>query len=171
VGVVARILGQLWSSLGENDKAIYQQRAAKERERVSKQVEKYMGSLPEVDDPIKSPTVTLLPSARIRKICKLDPEVKGLSKEALQLITKCAELMTVKLGTETQKVAQLQNRRTILPDDVAHVCANREQFLFLREDIRDLYQEQVSHKAPSTKARPQAPLAGKPLTDYFQHQK
>jgi DNA-directed RNA polymerase I subunit RPA43 len=34
-------------------------------------------------------------------------------------------------------VAQLQNRRKLLPDDIAQVCSTREQFLFLREDVKD----------------------------------
>ena len=62
---------------------------------------------------------TTLPVARIRKICKLDPEVKGFCKEAILLIIKCAELATIKLGKETVTVAQLQNRRKLLPEHVA----------------------------------------------------
>ena len=96
-----------------------------------------------------------LPSARIRKICKLDPDVKGISKEALLLITKSAELFTSKLGMETVKVAALQNRRKLLPQDLASVCSAREQFLFLKEDVRDLQQE-MHQQALSNKAKKQS---------------
>jgi histone H3/H4 len=179
---VAKVIGKLWSSLSDKDKAVYQQQAAEERECVSKLVENYKDAMPKtttttttMDNNSKDPAAVLmmlqLPAARIRKICKLDPQVKGLSKEALALITKCAEKMTVKLGMETLNVAQLQNRRTILIDDVAHVCANREQFLFLKEDLRDLQKEQQQQQAHKGKISPATITNSKPLTDYFQHSK
>ena len=174
MGVVARETGQLWSALTEQEKAVYQQQAAQEKEEVAQALAKYK-DLPDSvfgDTQKKTPTVHALslPSARIRKICKLDPDVKGISKEALLLITKSAESFTTRLGMETVKVAALQNRRTLLPDDVAHVCSAREQFLFLREDIRDLQQEQHSNNT-TTKQKKVAESStmnnGKPLTDYF----
>jgi histone H3/H4 len=184
VGAVAKVMSKVWSSLSAEDKAVYQQQAAEERERVSKLVEQYKDAMPDhaMDNAgfaaTKANALLLqLPAARIRKICKLDPEVKGLSKEALQLITKCAECMTVKLGMETRNVAQLQNRRTILPDDVAHVCANREPFLFLKEDIRDLQKQLITEKMDrkkegkiTTTTTSHTTTATKPLSDYFQRQ-
>jgi hypothetical protein len=112
----------------------------------------------------------------------LDPEVRGIAKEALLLITKCAELATAKLGKESVQVAQLQNRRKLLPEDVAQVCGTREQFLFLRDDVKDLVREQkennktttneggssLSAAASTTNAKTTAAAAGsKPLTSYF----
>ena len=119
------------------------------------------------------PLALVFPAARIRKICKLDPEVRGLSKEALMLVTKCAELATAKLGTETVKMARLQNRRKLLPEDVAHVCSHREQFMFLKEDVKDLVQSLASQAAEVEKpkkgdsAREAAAVGTKPLTAYF----
>lgn len=84
--------------------------------------------------------------ARIKKIAKLDPEVRGISKDALLLITKCAELATSKLGTESVRVARAQNRRKLLPEDVAQVCSTREQFIFLKDDIKDLVREMLPAK-------------------------
>jgi histone H3/H4 len=170
-------MSKLWSSLSDEDKAVYQQQAAEERVRVSKLVEQYKDAMPDstMDNAAaaatKGNTLFLqLPAARIRKICKLDPEVKGLSKEALQLITKCAECMTVKLGMETRNVAQLQNRRTILPDDVAHVCANREAFFFLKEDIRDLQKQLITSKVDRKQGKvttSHTTTTAKPLSAYF----
>uniref|UniRef100_A0A7R9ZLX8 HMG box domain-containing protein n=1 Tax=Craspedostauros australis TaxID=1486917 RepID=A0A7R9ZLX8_9STRA len=82
------------------------------------------------------------PVARVKRICKLDPDVRGLSKEALFLVSKCAELFTVQLGSEAVKVARMQNRRTIASDDLATVCATREPYQFLKDDVRDLIREQ-----------------------------
>lgn len=125
---------------------MYQQAAAEERERVSKDLAAWEAAGGKAElPPTSSDTGSsmVLPVARVRKICKLDPEVRGLSKEALLLVTKAAELMTVKLGGETVRVAQIQNRRKLLPDDVAQVCSSREQFLFLRDDIQDLARQQL----------------------------
>ena len=111
----ARLLGQLWKSLKNEEKAVYQKQAAQERERVSREMEEWLaagGSLNDVSDIVggnatglKDPSALVFPMARIRKICKLDPEVRGMSKEALLLITKCAELATGKLGKESVRVA------------------------------------------------------------------
>ena len=190
VAVVARALGQIWSSLSEAEKLPYQQIAAKERERVQLQVEAWKAAGGVVGEPhsgnnhninsssstTETPGTTTFPVARIRKICKLDPEVKNLSKEALLLVTKAAELALAKLGKECVKTAQIQNRRKLLPDDVAQVCAVREQFAFLREDIVDLHRQQLQEAERAKTDKPTTKKDGaaaasmknsKPLTDYF----
>lgn len=196
--MVSRVLGQMWSSMSATDKEKYQLQAAEERERVAKELAAnpalMESTLPEVGGTSTSAggqrdlLSLVLPVARTRKICKLDPEVKGLSREALMLVTKCAELVTTKLALESVRVAQLQNRRKLLPDDVAQVCQTREQFLFLKDDVKDLVQEQRNarlqnnnnnsntntgssnsnnnSKGPS-KASEAAAANTKPLTAYF----
>lgn len=125
--------------------------------------------------------VLTLPVGRVRKICRLDPEVRGISKEALVLITKATERFTVQLGQGCIKTAHIQNRRTLLPRDVVDVCQIRECFQFLKDDIQDLHrhQQQVNAdtKASSnlavTKGKGNrgtstaAAISTKPLTDYF----
>jgi DNA-directed RNA polymerase I subunit RPA43 len=168
-------MGQLWNALAPEEKEVYQQQAAQERERIAQALEawKAAGGVLELDTNYPKDGNLIFPLARIRKICKLDPDVRGLSKEALMLVTKCAELATAKLGQECVRVAQLQNRRKLLPDDVAHVCANREQFLFLKDDVRDLVKSSAdtTHKAGAPKkgdaAREVAAAGSKPLTSYF----
>jgi DNA-directed RNA polymerase I subunit RPA43 len=186
VAVVARELGKLWASMSLSEKEIYQVRAAEERAKTLKDTEAWIAAGGIVPDPVAGPingcsahtgssTVLHLPVAKIRKICKLDPEVKGLSREAVLLITKMAEVATVKLAQECVKVAQIQNRRKLLPDDVAQVCATREQFTFLREDIQDLVLEnqRVKHAhdesngKSSTSSKNEAGVSSKPLTAYF----
>ena len=141
-----------WRMTAE-EKKVYQEKAALEREEVSKQLAQLqaagidLSTLPGAATASDSGGASLiLPMARMRKICKLDPEVKNLSKEALLLVTKCTELMTSKLGMEAVRVAQIQNRRKLLPDDIANVTQAREQFLFLKDDVKDLVREQVVQK-------------------------
>ena len=157
MGVVARILGQMWSNLAPEEKRKYEEQAAMERDRYSKEMKQLedagmeISKLPGVAQPSENnPNGLTYPLSRVRKICKLDPEVRGLSKEVILLITKCAELATEKLGMETVRVAQIQNRRKLLPEDIAQVCSTREQFLFLCDDVKDLVREQVIHKKEET---------------------
>mmetsp|Transcript_26868 Transcript_26868/g.32552 ORF Transcript_26868/g.32552 Transcript_26868/m.32552 type:complete len:134 (-) Transcript_26868:54-455(-) len=110
-----------------------------------------------------------LPLARINKIAKLDPEVKKFTREALLLITKSAELFTEKLGRQSEGVAKVQNRRTLLPEDVMEVCSGgKEQFLFLREDIRDLVREQIQERNNNKKEKNVvADLGNQQITAFF----
>lgn len=141
------------------EKQLYQSRASEERERVAADVkvwEEQYASVAGVnwvtaDNSSKDDTSNLVyPAARIRKICKLDPDVRGLSKEALLIITKAAELFTAAIGRECVLVAQIQNRRKLLPDDLVQVCNSRERLEFLRDDIKDL--TKIQHKDAETAA-------------------
>ena len=96
VATVAKVMGQMWGVMPEAEKAEYQRRAAEERERVAKELEAWKAAGGTIDvegsgAAPRDPNSLVFPIARIRKICKLDPEVRGLSKEALVLVTKCAE--------------------------------------------------------------------------------
>jgi histone H3/H4 len=99
------------------------------------------------------PLDMVYPAAKVRKICKLDPEVKNVSREALQLIVKAAELFTVAIGKESVKVARFNNRRKLLPEDVAHVCVHRDAFTFLKDDVKDLvrWQREAARKEKKQK--------------------
>jgi len=189
---VAKALGQLWAGISAEEKQSYQDRAAEERARVAADLKAWQeahgddnddGEVADNKDGSSSGTL-VFPLARIRKICKLDPDVRGLSKEGLLLVTKAAELVTAKLGKETVRVAQIQNRRKLLPEDVAQVCSSREQFAFLREDIADLTRQQQKDNAAAAAAKAKNGEGGassadkkedgqpsrsnmKPLTAYF----
>jgi histone H3/H4 len=215
VATMAKILGQRWSAMSDDEKQPYQDRAALERERVHTATEAWKraamaaGRNVSVDlntshpsNPNNTTTTNsngissmILPVGRVRKICKLDPDVRGISKEAILLITKMTELFTVQLGKECIQTAHIQNRRTLLPQDVVDVCNVRESFFFLKDDVTDLHRQQVKVKqsvqqqqqrdkghvsaAPKTTKASQrssnnnvtsstvASASSKPLTDYF----
>lgn len=185
VAAVGKALGQLWGSLTTEEKQVYQNKAAEERERVAKDIEAWKKAnggdaawAKAISKPQNStdPWSLAYPFAKIRKICKLDPDVKNLSKEALLLVTKAAELATAKLGLESFQVAQMQNRRKLLPEDVAMVCRSRGQFTFLKNDVVDLVKEQkkeLNQQAGNnahTKASKKvvaAPTTSNPISSYF----
>lgn len=182
VGTIAKRIGELWSKLSPEEKKAYQDRAIKEKEHVAREME----VLREAGLLLDSSTASgsggshggsgfVLPVARIRKIVKLDPEVKGLSKEGIHLITKASELFVALLGKQSVQVATLQNRRKIVPDDIVQVCETKPQFMFLQEDIKHLIEEQKKeHKKKEraaeeakSKAASEANTGVKPLTSFF----
>ena len=172
----------MWSALEPSEKEIYETQAAKERERVAKDTQrlKDAGILPLKKDKDKSGQehdiegAVIFPVARIRKICKLDPDVKGMSKESALLITKATELFCAKLGKEVVTIAQLQNRRKLMPEDTVNVCEMKEKFMFLKKDIVDLRNEQVeankkenSKKVSSKDLGESSGYGGKSMMSYF----
>jgi histone H3/H4 len=183
VAVAARIMGQIWSSMNNEEKQVYHRRAADERERVAAEVkawEEQYSSLTGVnwvasDNSHQHDNSNLVyPAARIRKICKLDPDVRGLSKEALLLITKAAELFTAAIGNECVQIAQIQNRRKLLPDDLVHLCNSRERLEFLRDDIKDLAKVQlkeaqaaIESKKATQKISPKTTNHSNTIKSYF----
>ena len=181
---MAKALGQLWATISEEEKLAYQQKAAAERAAVAAALAAWKaagGVVPDSSSNSNSNAhndtaadALVFPMNRIRKICKLDPEVRNLSKEALLLVTKAAELALVKVAKETVQTASMQNRRKLLPEDLVQVCSVRDQFQFLREDIQDLHRKQQaenSNKKKDTIAAAAATkndnMGAKPLTDYF----
>ncbi|KAL3897811.1 MAG: hypothetical protein SGARI_006831, partial [Bacillariaceae sp.] len=191
-----KVVGQKWAAISDEEKETFREMAAKEREQVAELTEQRKKAILEAglnpndfDDNkdgngLKDPAGGLVfPVARIRRIAKLDPEVKNLSKEAIHLVVKAAELFTAQLGQETTGVARIQNRRTLLPQDVAHVCKHVSAFTFLKDDIQDLVAQKVREREENNantddngagksvskkEAQLEAAAAGsKPLTAYF----
>lgn len=180
VAAQAKAIGAKWKTLDETQKDKFKQLAQQEKEAAAKALQEYeqhYGSHTTLENSQHPSDANdlVFPVARIRKIAKLDPEVKTLSKEALQLVVKSAELALSKLGKESVKVARLENRRTLMAQDVAHVCAHREAFRFLKDDIKDLTKLLLQQKQnddtnthhSKTDAMVEAAAGTKPLTSYF----
>mmetsp|Transcript_15990 Transcript_15990/g.32159 ORF Transcript_15990/g.32159 Transcript_15990/m.32159 type:complete len:379 (-) Transcript_15990:120-1256(-) len=180
VGTIAKRIGELWSRLTPEEKAVYQKRSIEEKEQVAREtvILREAGLLLDSTTAPGPGTATsgfILPVNRIRKIVKLDPEVKGLSKEGIHLITKAGELFVAMLGKQTVQVATMQNRRKLIPDDVIQVCETKPQYMFLQEDIKHLVEEQKEeHKKKGkaaeeakTKAASETNPGVKPLTSFF----
>lgn len=158
VAMVAKRVGELWSHLSADEKEVYQAKSRKEKE----MYEKYCNALTKagitpssmMKSSSLSPTITsskndndmVFPVSRIRKICRLDPEVKGMSKESTIMITKCCEFFVSKMAKETWSMAKMHQKRTIHAQDVLDTCSLKEMFFFLREDMKDLIHEQKEDK-------------------------
>jgi len=157
VAAISKALGELWKGLQQGEKEVYEVQAAQEREKYRKEKQRLIdaGVWPESHSGGGSGSgggdnaageydedAIIFPIGRIRKICKLDGDVKGMSKEATLLVAKATELFASKLGSEVVIMAQMSNRRKLLPDDVVEVCSVKERFMFLKDDLQDLVSEQ-----------------------------
>jgi histone H3/H4 len=172
IGSIAKIIGQLWNALPLDEKQQYQDVAAKEKVKYKLDLQLYKEQhANDADDQGNNDNddkdnnangskekdndmgVLAFPLARIRKICRLDPEVKGISKEAAILVTKAAELFTARLGKDTFQMAQMQKkRRTLLVQDVVDVAQLKETFYFLKDDLGDLIRLQQKQGVGSGKS-------------------
>jgi DNA-directed RNA polymerase I subunit RPA43 len=181
VAVHAKVLGQLWGNMSVDEKQVYQLKAAEEREAVANHIKalKDAGQFPESgpggNGDAAKVNELIFPLTRIKKIVKLDPEVKGISKEAMLLISRSAEMFTKQLGENTCRIAQIHNRRKVYPQDVVDACDTGEQYIFLREDMKDLVHDQLEQKraedslkgkGEDSKKTPAA-IGMKPLTHFF----
>jgi len=187
VGTQAKRIGQKWKEITPIEKEKYQKMAAEEKKQIADQLEAYKKQMGdeyvELDGKKDSsgldPNALIFPVARISKIAKLDPDVNAIQKEAMQLIVKTSELFLSRMGHETVKVAAIYNRRTLHASDLVHICQHRNEFQFLKDDMKDYSKELTKQKeteGDTTAAvvenkkdmkRVAAAAGSKPLTSYF----
>ncbi|XP_066142969.1 nuclear transcription factor Y subunit gamma [Euwallacea fornicatus] len=89
----------------------------------------------------------VLPLARIKKIMKLDEDVKMISAEAPLLFAKAAEIFIHELTLRAWIHTEDNKRRTLQRNDIAMAIAKYDQFDFLidivpREDIKPVKREE-----------------------------
>ena len=159
VTMVAKRIGELWSALSIEEKEGYHEKAKKEKEVYKKHYNALIkaGVSPSSIMSSNSPQTTsnseqknendmIFPLSRIRKICRLDPEVKGMSKESTILVTKALECFLGRMANDAWSMAKMHQKRTIHAQDVLDTCSLKETFFFLRDDIKDLIHEQKEDK-------------------------
>ena len=92
-----------------------------------------------------------LPLARIKKIMKLDEDVKMISAEAPVLFSKAAEMFIHELTMRAWIHTEDNKRRTLQRNDIAMAITKYDQFDFLIDIVP---RDEVAMK-PTTNAKPQ----------------
>ena len=109
---------------------------------------------------------TIFPLARIKKVMKLDPDVKNMSAEAVKLMAKAAELFVGHLGSLTAAVAEGQHRRTVKEEDLGACIHHYEHLEWLMMDFDK--QPWLAAKAPKkAKAQQRTQAADAAITSFF----
>ncbi|CAD6198406.1 unnamed protein product [Caenorhabditis auriculariae] len=91
--------------------------------------------LAQMEEHIDEVLKTQLPIGRIKKICRLDPDVSMMNNEALRLISKAAELFLIELGRAANTNAVMERRKTVQNKDINKCIVSRWTFAFLEDAL------------------------------------
>lgn len=142
LGEVGKECGRLWNILPADEKKKYTEMTVPLREKFEKEMVEYNKKMKAFEASrfgengklLPARITNCLPLARIKKIMRLDPDVKSSSKEASLLVSWATELFVSQLADETAKVAK-GRRRGIKYEDVSAAIRKSEQMVFLAQDF------------------------------------
>lgn len=106
----------------------------------------------------------VLPLARIKKIMKLDEDVKMISAEAPLLFAKAAEVFIQELTLRAWVHTEDNKRRTLQRNDIAMAITKFDQFDFLidivpREEVKPVKKENETKPLSELRSSPVLPAA------------
>eukprot|EP01039_Chlorochromonas_danica_P002845 gene2845-3106_t len=87
----------------------------------------------------------IFPLARVRKVVKMDPDVRNVSKEGAVALTKASELFLGYLAERSRAYASLRGGRSIQLDDLLQAIHTQQDLSFLTDDFPR--RAKVSHSA------------------------
>lgn len=144
-GDITKAISESWRQLSEEAKKKFMDLATADKQRY----EAERASAPKTQKAVEAHE-TVIPIARVKKIAKLDPEVKSVSKEATAVIAKMTELFVGRLANETRLASS--GKKIIKASDVAHCIHHRPAFAWLRADYP------LSEYAQTKASQPRAKL-------------
>jgi histone H3/H4 len=168
IGDIGKLVSQKWKELSVEDKSQFESIYAEEKSRYSayiaihgvpkKSKTNANGGDPGDDAglPLGS---TVFPVTRVKRLIKLDSDVRVVSRDAVFLISKATELFLAALSTEIQGVAQLHRRRGIRGTDVNHAVHTSGRLRFLAADFSKEYPQPKSAAPGKRKASRQSPVS------------
>lgn len=139
-GDITRAISESWRQLSDEAKQKFVDLAIADKQRY----EAERASAPKTHKAAEA-YETVIPIARVKKIAKLDPEVKSVSKEATAVIAKMTEFFVGRLANETRLASS--GKKIIKASDVAHCIHHRPAFAWLRADYP------LSEYAPTSQPR------------------
>ncbi|KAJ8610592.1 hypothetical protein CTAYLR_007156 [Chrysophaeum taylorii] len=95
-GEITKAISESWRGLSDEEKQKFVDLATADKDRYERE-----RKTDKADKKALEPHETVIPIARVKKIVKLDPEVKSVSKEATAVIAKMTELFVGRLAKET----------------------------------------------------------------------
>ena len=102
----------------------------------------------------------VLPLARIKKIMKLDEEVKMISAETPLLISKACELFIIELAYRGWAHTLEANRRTLQRNDIAQAISNNDFYDFLLDIVEESCKNKLLYSGHSYSKVPPVPILG-----------
>ncbi|EYC29042.1 hypothetical protein Y032_0007g3556 [Ancylostoma ceylanicum] len=92
-----------------------------------------------------------LPTSRVKKICRLDPDLTMIGSDAVLFVTKATELFLTELAKASYTQAVLEKRKTIQTKDVEKAIASKHMFEFLDDALNDWPEAETSRTVSQTK--------------------
>ena len=102
----------------------------------------------------------VLPLARIKKIMKMDEEVKMISVETPLLISKACELFIIELAYRGWAHTIESNRRTLQRNDIAQAISNNDFYDFLLDIVEESCKNKLLYSGHTYSKVPPVPLLG-----------
>jgi nuclear transcription factor Y gamma len=102
----------------------------------------------------------VLPLARIKKIMKMDEDVKMISVETPLLISKACELFIIELAYRGWVHTIEENRRTLQRNDIAQAISQNDFYDFLLDIVEESCKNKLKYSGNSYSKIPPVPLLG-----------
>ena len=102
----------------------------------------------------------VLPLARIKKIMKMDEDVKMISVETPLLISKACELFIIELAYRGWIHTIEENRRTLQRNDIAQAISQNDFYDFLLDIVEESCKNKLLYSGHSYTKMPPVPLLG-----------
>ncbi|ETN81106.1 hypothetical protein NECAME_08727 [Necator americanus] len=94
-----------------------------------------------------------LPTSRVKKICRLDPDLSMIGGDAILFLTKATELFLTELAKASYTQAVLEKRKTIQTKDLDKAIASKHMFEFLDDTLNDWPEAETSETFLQAKNR------------------
>jgi len=102
----------------------------------------------------------VLPLARIKKIMKLDEDVKMISAETPLIISKACELFIIELAYRSWIHTIESNRRTLQRNDIAQAISLNDFYDFLLDIVEESCKNKLLYNSHSYSKDPSVPIFG-----------
>ena len=137
MGDIAKRVGEKWKLLSEDEKAAYKAKAEtinaeNEREYAAKIASGEIVEGGEDDKEDAEPDLSL-PLARVKRIMRLDKEVKNTAVDACRLVSRATELFVESLVEGAYHTMKQQKRKTVKHADVEHHVLRKPRLEFLHD--------------------------------------
>ncbi|CAP37832.1 Protein CBG20898 [Caenorhabditis briggsae] len=103
-----------------------------------------------IEEKVQDLVKTQLPLGRVKKIVRLNPDVEMLNAEALQMMTKSAELFIKELSNAANQNALTEKRKTIQPKDIDKAIKKMWEFAFLEDALDGWPKMQPKKRKPNS---------------------
>lgn len=170
MGDIAKRVGEKWKLLSEDEKAAYKTKAEtinaeNEREYAAKIASGEIVEGGEDDKEDAEPDLSL-PLARVKRIMRLDKEVKNTAVDACRLVSRATELFVESLVEGAYHTMKQQKRKTVKHADVEHHVLRKPRLEFLHDHGTFFFFTGVTLATPAIIAAARGAPSRRTLTDH-----